>query len=554
MQTRCALAMLSVAAVLGVAAVTASAAVENGGHPLHVFTAGAGDSTGPGGLQARFDGETNGQFVPPTANATPAGLHIGIPGTGQLFGPTDPSALPQSTAFTPVSGPTLSGTGTVANPLVLHTTYNVGSTGLQVLEELFYSNGNNGFLAQYTVKNNGGGPVTFRPTLAGNLFLSGGSSGYGVFELGPPRLVSGLNDIVGDGGALQDVPPPGFAHYQEADTSAIWAAVANPSGPGFNDTVNPALVNPGIGIQWADTTLGAGGSATFSANWIVGGFDGLTLSPTAARVSPGNEETIAATVLNHSKPAPGVAVLYTITGANPSSGSAISDASGIARITWTGIHLGTDTVNAYADANGNGVRDAGEVLRSSVVSWRLPKPAFGKTANLTSIRGTVTVTTPRGKKIKLLGPRHIRVGSIVNLTHGVVNLITSRSPKGGTQHGTFFSGAFKLVQKKKHKPGHRPPTDLRLTGGKLANCSSSSTKATAARRRRRRRLWGSARGHFRTVGSNSAAEVRGTKWLVSDTCAGTLTVVRRGKVLVTDFTTHKTVLVKAHHSYLARFP
>jgi len=47
--------------------------------------------------------------------------------------------------------------------------------------------------------------------------------------------------------------------------------------------------------------------------------------------------------------------------------------------------------------------------------------------------------------------------------------------------------------------------------------------------------------------------VRATKWEVSDTCAGTLTVVRRGVVIVTDFVRHKQVVVKKGHKSLARF-
>lgn len=48
--------------------------------------------------------------------------------------------------------------------------------------------------------------------------------------------------------------------------------------------------------------------------------------------------------------------------------------------------------------------------------------------------------------------------------------------------------------------------------------------------------------------------MRGTSWLTQDTCAGTLTKVLVGVVEVRDFTTHKTVFVRAGHSYLARPP
>jgi hypothetical protein len=48
--------------------------------------------------------------------------------------------------------------------------------------------------------------------------------------------------------------------------------------------------------------------------------------------------------------------------------------------------------------------------------------------------------------------------------------------------------------------------------------------------------------------------VRGTKWLTTETCAGTRTTVAAGAVSVLDKVRHRTVLVRAGHSYLARRP
>jgi hypothetical protein len=48
--------------------------------------------------------------------------------------------------------------------------------------------------------------------------------------------------------------------------------------------------------------------------------------------------------------------------------------------------------------------------------------------------------------------------------------------------------------------------------------------------------------------------VRGTRWDTADRCDGTLTRVRFGTVAVNDFVRHKTVIVRAGQSYLARAP
>ena len=48
------------------------------------------------------------------------------------------------------------------------------------------------------------------------------------------------------------------------------------------------------------------------------------------------------------------------------------------------------------------------------------------------------------------------------------------------------------------------------------------------------RLWGNGKGRFRTNGKYSSATVRGTIWLTTDRCDGTLTTVKRGTVSVRD--------------------
>jgi hypothetical protein len=78
------------------------------------------------------------------------------------------------------------------------------------------------------------------------------------------------------------------------------------------------------------------------------------------------------------------------------------------------------------------------------------------------------------------------------------------------------------------------------------------TQATKPPKKTVRRLWAQGKGRFRTRGRYSAAAVRGTNWLTADRCDGTLTQVKQGKVAVTDLVKHKTVLVPAGKSYLAR--
>ena len=97
----------------------------------------------------------------------------------------------------------------------------------------------------------------------------------------------------------------------------------------------------------------------------------------------------------------------------------------------------------------------------------------------------------------------------------------------------------------------RSPT-LTLTEP-LASCPKQEEgRARAAKKPKTRKLWGDGKGKFRTRGQYSAATVRGTKWLVQDSCAGTLTRVTQGVVSVRDEVKKKTLTLRAGKRYLAK--
>jgi hypothetical protein len=141
----------------------------------------------------------------------------------------------------------------------------------------------------------------------------------------------------------------------------------------------------------------------------------------------------------------------------------------------------------------------------------------------------------------------IPVGTIVNASKGVVRLTAAIDSQGHTNASEFYGGSFQALQQRTN-----PLVELKLLGT-VGPCSVNTKKsAFAARKRRSRHLWGSGHGSFRTRGRYASATVRGTVWVQKDTCSGTLTIVRRGTVTVRDFVRHKTVVVKAGKSYLAK--
>ena len=106
-------------------------------------------------------------------------------------------------------------------------------------------------------------------------------------------------------------------------------------------------------------------------------------------------------------------------------------------------------------------------------------------------------------------------------------------------------------------PSRDTPTEVSLPKDGFERCRTNAGSAHArpyatSSKKPIHSLRGRAKGKYRTRGRNSAATVRGTDWTIEDRCDGTLTTVRRGTVKVRDFGLHKTVIVRAGHSYLAR--
>jgi hypothetical protein len=162
-------------------------------------------------------------------------------------------------------------------------------------------------------------------------------------------------------------------------------------------------------------------------------------------------------------------------------------------------------------------------------------PVAGRSVGAQPVSGTVLVKV-RGKFVPL-EPGLLKNGAEVDARKGRVEITRSDGGKA-----TFYSGVFKLSQ------AHGITT---LTLSEKLNCSKRA-RAAAKKKPRTRKLWGSGKGRFRTKGTYSAATVRGTKWLVRDTCTSTKTTVRKGSVRVRDAVKKRTVVVRAGKSYTAR--
>jgi hypothetical protein len=170
-----------------------------------------------------------------------------------------------------------------------------------------------------------------------------------------------------------------------------------------------------------------------------------------------------------------------------------------------------------------------------VVTSQEPTPVVNQIVVAKEVSGRVRIKL-RGTNrfIELDATQGIPVGSTVDTKQGIVELTSIPKAGAAPEKAQFRQGIFLLTQK-------AGITDLKLT--EALSCPKRGAKAAAAKPKSRK-LWGKGSGKFRTTGNYSAATVRGTEWLVQDTCSGTLTRVTQGVVAVRDTVKKKTILVR----------
>jgi hypothetical protein len=176
-------------------------------------------------------------------------------------------------------------------------------------------------------------------------------------------------------------------------------------------------------------------------------------------------------------------------------------------------------------------------------------PELGSSVLVAPASGEVLVRRPGASAFVALElGAELPVGTEFDTSAGTIAL-TAALPSGATETGHFGGGRFKVRQDK------RGYVDLYLRGRYCSDARGATISTAGTGSRPGRRLWGRDHGgRFRTHGRNSHATVRGTRWLVADSCKGTLTRVTNGSVVVRDTVRDKRIVLDAGERYLARPP
>ena len=344
------------------------------------------------------------------------------------------------------------------------------------------------------------------------------------------------------------------------------AQVRRATGVNLND---PAAWAPAVDIGYADYPRLAGGpsglfllSGTLSNALTVRKYDGTTFG-SGVTIAPVGDDAQA-----HLTEDP-AGRLHAVYGHFTAAGIELDYATSDDGTAWqsgpllvsTDVSQGFNDLRAAVAADHVGVAawdtagSSSEVRVMGIGPTGGASPVPGKSVVVRAVSGRVFVTPPGGKRTRLSATSGIPVGALVDTRQGRVRLTSAATGSGATQTADFYQGAFKVRQ----RAGKGAlTTDIVLNGVSRSQCATLRAASAAAVTKKKgphavlSKLWGSGKGRFRTKGRYSSATVRGTIWLTADRCDGTLTIVKRGTVSVRDLRRHKTVKVKAGHSYLAR--
>jgi hypothetical protein len=231
-------------------------------------------------------------------------------------------------------------------------------------------------------------------------------------------------------------------------------------------------------------------TATATKTWAGAGPPAaVTLTPPAATNPAGQQHCVTATVVDaNGTPVPNATVNFTVTGANPTTGTGTTDANGQAQFCYTGTHAGNDTITATVQGGSNPSATATKTYTAGPAATVTVTPATATnpvgqqhcvTATVTDQFGNPVAGAPVTFSVTGANPQpNTTVTTDANGhatfcytgTHAGTDTITASTPGAG---GTTVSGRATKV----YRPG--PPASLTLTPKAASNPVGSQHCVTA---------------------------------------------------------------------------
>jgi hypothetical protein len=286
-----------------------------------------------------------------------------------------------ATLFDPVAESSSTSPGGLGR---IDTTFAAGDV-LRAVQTIRYEAGSRDVRVTYRVTNVGDAPVRFRAAAVGSSYSTGTGiartvSGRRLVGIAPSGtdFELGMQDV-SESRLPEDtapVPVPAWSSDRSDDVYRLMEAVVGAGGLGSG----VSSFASGAGGEWtghATSGLAPGATARYEVVWRFAMLPPLTLTTPSNYRYVGASETVTAAVGGEDgRPAAGQTVRWRVSGATVTEErTAVTAANGTARLTYVGEHPGATTVEAWVDADRDGVRDAGEPARQSyAVSWDSPPP------------------------------------------------------------------------------------------------------------------------------------------------------------------------------------
>jgi hypothetical protein len=331
-------------------------------------------------------------------------------------------------------------------------------------------------------------------------------------------------------------------HEPDADTQSASQVVS--SGARLQGRIKPRDATTNWWFEYGTTKSYGESTPVESAS---ANDDWASVTKTVTGLAPGTKYHFRLVATNSGGTKRGDDKTFTTSTGSGDPGSGTGSGDGGSGDSGSGDSGSGNSGSGDSGPGNSGPGDSGTGGADSQGSGSSGEPELGKTVGVEPVDGLIRVRKPDDKGFGALDPNGtVPTGTVIDATRGKVMLTTAVSANK-TQTATFWGGVFQVRQS---RTGHGY-TDLYLRGPSLGKCPARGQAASSAKRRSRS-LWGKdRRGRYRTHGRNSVATVRGTTWLTTETCAGTVTWVRQGAVAVRDKHRKRTVLVRAGHAYLA---
>jgi uncharacterized repeat protein (TIGR01451 family) len=320
------------------------------------------------------------------------------------------------TPFTAVSqSPSVLGSGTSGDPYRIVTVADVGTTGLRITQTDSYVVGQEAYRTDVQIANSGGKAQSVTLYRAGDCYLGGSDSGFGVVG-SPTGAVACVTSTTPGSRIEQWAPLTSGSHYLETYPRALWTAIAGQGD--LPDTCDCSTnEDNSAGLSWA-LSVPAGGSLTVSnlTNFSPAGHLPLTTTKTA------DQSGVSASSRDG----------YTITLVNPNSSG----------VQVTSISDTLPAGFAYAPGSTTGATTSNPTISGQTLTWTGPfaDPAAGSL----SVHFDVTASSTPGTYFNnatadAAGFSVVPTGDTAPVTVTAPVTHTLTSSKGGSGSGSVTS-------------------------------------------------------------------------------------------------------------------